>query len=378
MTFTPDRKRRESNRRARRAEFDSRGGAGRRPKSTPNGSAQDLSSLKEQLKAAGLDLTGHPFAEVFDALDPVPTESLESITADASVTADDDADAPAWTDDAEDEDSEGESSVQEPTADQEEDAPAWEESPEDSAPAQEPDPAEPVPAETEPAEDVLAWDDEAPLEATWTTEAEADDAETADIPAWDDEEEEGTATTCPDNSAASSGSQLVPAQLTSHHPLLPDSTWSDLADCAPEMTGAIAALAALDEQLRAFDRPMGPNEALHVIDGAEALRRLSDSLSVLALSVYERVGTPTDSGAKTPKDLIQSRLNLTGREANRRARLAENLGGRVTLDGQRLEPQHPLVAEQFHAGTLSAEHITALEECLKALPAWVDQATRTR
>ncbi|HHX46819.1 MAG TPA: DUF222 domain-containing protein, partial [Brevibacterium sp.] len=78
------------------------------------------------------------------------------------------------------------------------------------------------------------------------------------------------------------------------------------------------------------------------------------------------------------KALIQERLNLSGREANRRAKLAENLGGRVALDGQPLEPEHPLVAEQLHLGTLPAEHLTVIEECLKALPAWVDHETKSR
>ncbi|WP_166969294.1 HNH endonuclease signature motif containing protein [Brevibacterium atlanticum] len=304
MTYTPDRKRRKSNRRARRTDSGSRSDAGNRPKIGPSDTTPDLPSLREQLRAAGLDLTGHPFAEVFDALDPVPTEPLESAAADAGNTADEDAGSPPWSEETEN----GTITPGPPT---------------------------------DPGDNEPAWEDDEPARKEASDDAAA-------------------------------------AQRTSRHPLLPDTTWSDLADCAPEITDAITSLTGLDEKLRTFDRPMGPNEALHVIDGAEALRRLSDSLSTLALSVYERVGTPTDSGAKTPKDLIQSRLNLTGREANRRARLAESLGGRVTLDGQRLEPEHPLVAEQFHLGTLSAEHITALEECLKALPAWVDQATKDK
>lgn len=380
MTYTPDRKRRKSNRRARRADSDSRGGASRRPKSDRSNPTQDLSSLKEQLKAAGLDLTGHPFAEVFDALDPVPTEPLEPVTTDAGVAPDEDADVPAWT-----EDSESIASAQQPAVDPSDEVPAWEETAEDVSPSREPSPDL---AEDAPAWEDDAWDawgapaggDNAKLGETQHDEAKAEAseteaAETAEKPVWDDSAVDGvTASLSPEALAAKLGLQ----RPASRHPLLPDSTWSDLVNCAPEITDAIASLTDLDEALRTFDRPMGPDEALHVIDGAEALRRLSESLSTLALSVYERVGTPKDSGAKSPKDLIQNRLNLTGREANRRARLAEKLGGRVTLDGQRLEPKYPLVAEQFHRGTLSTEHITTLEECLNALPAWVDQATKDK
>lgn len=353
MTFTPDRKRRKSDRRARRTDSDSRGGAGSRPKSNRGDSAHNPTTLSEQLKAAGLDLSGHPFAEVFDALDPVQSEPLEPVATDAQTAANDNAATPPWDEDETDTETDAKTEI----------------------------PAE-APAGGQVAVtdgSVPQWDDDEDLESTSTQEPESDLAE--DVPDWDDlpdwdvvPEAGSVAATEPEAPATRPGRQLQP----SLHPLLPDSTWRDLADCAPEITEAIASLSGLDEQLRTFDRPMGPTEALHVIDGAEALRRLSESLSTLALSVYERVGTPKDSGAKSTKDLIQGRLNLTGREANRRARLAEKLGGRVTLDGQPLEPEHPLVAEQFHRGTLSAEHITALEECLNAVPAWVDQATKDK
>ncbi|MGO1908114.1 MAG: hypothetical protein ACTH1C_04320, partial [Brevibacterium linens] len=100
MTFTPDRKRRKSGKRDRRAAADSRGGASRRPPNAsvptdptnvPSRAARDAAdnapahpesesprpeSLAEQLKAAGLDLSGHHFAEVFEALDPVATDPV--------------------------------------------------------------------------------------------------------------------------------------------------------------------------------------------------------------------------------------------------------------------------------------------------------------
>lgn len=316
MTFTPDRKRRKSGKRDRRAATDSRGGASRRPPTnsspagstdlptpvardsadnapaSPEGELSRPSSLAEQLKAAGLDLSGHHFADVFNALDPVST------------------------DDELDEDA--------PTTDIEE-------------------PYEAVETPNSKAADVAQTSEAVETESSAEPES-GDDSQ----------------------------------RPTSLHPVLTGSTWNDLAKSAPEITDSIASLTGLVGALRAFDRPMGPNEALQVIDGAEALRRLSESLSTLALAVYERVGTPKDSGAKSTKALIQERLNLSGREANRRARLAENLGGRVALDGQPLEPEHPLVAEQLHLGTLPAEHLTVIEDCLKALPAWVDHETKSR
>ena len=343
MTFTPDRKRRKSGKRDRRAAADSRGGASRRPPTNsnpmdstafpspdargsedntpvcPEGESSRPSSLAEQLKAAGLDLSGHRLAEVFNALDPVSTDDEETRT-DTSVA---DAEEPCETVEA--------ANSAEPGPNPEADSTALLDTNEQTS------------STTRPATD----DSASPTTASTPVEAHLEAGDDSRRP-------------------------------TSLHPVLTDSTWNDLAANAPEITDSIASLTELVGALRAFDRPMGPNDALQVIDGAEALRRLSESLSTLALAVYERVGTPKDSGAKSTKALIQERLNLSGREANRRAKLAENLGGRVALDGQPLEPEHPLVAEQLHLGTLPAEHLTVIEECLKALPAWVDHETKSR
>ncbi|MGO2863303.1 MAG: DUF222 domain-containing protein [Brevibacterium sp.] len=119
---------------------------------------------------------------------------------------------------------------------------------------------------------------------------------------------------------------------------------------------------------------MGPDDAIRLIDGLEALGRVNEALSTLALSVCERVGTPTDYGAKTTKALIQDRLNITSREANRRTDMAKNLGGRVTLTGQPQAPVYPIVADAFNEGRLSADQARVIKDCLKALPTWTSQA----
>lgn len=372
MTFTPDRKRRKSGKRDRRAAADSRGGASRRPPTNttpadlvgttsqnvhaPEDTApaqpeetSDPATLAEQLKAAGLDLSGHDLAEVFEALDPVSTDD------DAAVD-----NAPIADDEQMDEDTSaldaGQPSKTVTTASRNNSR--------DTA-----DPAKSTRLDPNAKTDSAAHADPTSLFETneqissTTQPASADPASPANTS---------------DSVAAQPEAGTDSQRTTSLHPILTDAAWNDLAASAPEITDSISSLTELVGGLRAFDRPMGPNEALQVIDGAEALRRLSESLSTLALAVYERVGTPKDSGAKSTKALIQERLNLSGREANRRARLAENLGGRVALDGQPLEPEHPLVAEQLHLGTLPAEHLTVIEDCLKALPAWVDHETKSR
>ncbi|MFC9441303.1 DUF222 domain-containing protein, partial [Brevibacterium sp. NPDC056947] len=175
--------------------------------------------------------------------------------------------------------------------------------------------------------------------------------------------------------AALDGDTDVPAWV-SRHPLFTGTAWADLSAFAPEVTTGITTLMALDAQLRSFDKPMGPDEALLLVDGAEALSRVSEALSILALSVYDRVGTPAETGAKDTKSLIQDRLNLTRTEAHRRAEMAKNLGGRVDLAGQALKPLCPEVSEALHAGALSAGQAKTIDDCLAALPDWVSPEQR--
>ncbi|GAA3836280.1 hypothetical protein KACC15558_17910 [Brevibacterium ammoniilyticum] len=171
------------------------------------------------------------------------------------------------------------------------------------------------------------------------------------------------------------GDDAAPAWV-SRHPLLTDAGWADLSAFAPEITGSITTLMDFSNGLRSFEKPMGPDEALLLVDGVEALSRITEALSTLALSVYERVGTPTDSGAKSTKALIQHRLNLTPTEANRRTELAKNLGGRVSESGQRLAPLCPEVADGLHNGSLSAGQAKAIDDCMSDLPDWVSPEKR--
>ncbi|TSI17902.1 HNH endonuclease signature motif containing protein [Brevibacterium aurantiacum] len=162
------------------------------------------------------------------------------------------------------------------------------------------------------------------------------------------------------------------------HPLLSDAEWRDLDRLAPELTRSIGNLSILKDELLRFERPLGPDHAMTVINGIETATRILEAMSAVALSVYERCGTPTDYGAKTTKALVQNRLNLTGYEANRRAELAKNLGGRVYMTGQAREPVNPIVSKALHSGVLSAGQATAINDCLSKLPIWVSSSVRDK
>ncbi|MGO3071683.1 MAG: DUF222 domain-containing protein [Brevibacterium linens] len=184
-------------------------------------------------------------------------------------------------------------------------------------------------------------------------------------------------TLTPERSSDHSARNADNSPQTSGHPLLADEEWADLSRFAPEVTSSITQLMSLKDELRTFDRPMGPEQAIMLADGVEAITRINDALSTLALSVCERVGTPSDFGAKSTKSLIENRFNLTGAEANRRTDMAKNLGGRVDMAGQALPPLYPVVADALHAGTISAAQASVIEDCMRKLPTWVSQAVRS-
>lgn len=330
MTLTPDRRKRQSRRRSSASRGFDADGSGRgesRVESSPTDSASASAasasslgdaecaprSLRDQLEAAGLDLSDHPLAERFDAIAAVPAgddegsaEVDEGSANDGVVSADGDA--------VSDDDDAGDSG--------------------DGAGA-----------------------------SAAALDADDDDAVAADPTPGGD-------LAGPDRGSAPG------SESRGSHPLLSDEAWRHLTRIAPELTASIESLEGLKDGLRSFDRPMGPEEAVLVIDGVETASRVLEGLSAVALSVFERCGTPTDFGAKTTKALVQNRLQLTGAEAARRTELAKNLGNRVGLSGQSIEPLCPIVADGLHAGTLSAGQAAVIGECLQKLPTWVSPEVR--
>ncbi|SMX92429.1 MULTISPECIES: HNH endonuclease signature motif containing protein [Brevibacterium] len=162
----------------------------------------------------------------------------------------------------------------------------------------------------------------------------------------------------------------------SEHPLLDEHAWGSLARIAPEVADSIQGLQSLVGDLQSLNRPMGPEDAITVLDGLETVNRLVESLSVVTLSVFERVGTPRDYGAKSTKALVQNRLNLSEREAYRRSDLAEHLGNQVNFSGQPIGPKFPVVSEALQNGSLSSTQASTIIGCLKDLPLRASQDER--
>ncbi|WP_252199877.1 HNH endonuclease signature motif containing protein [Brevibacterium sp. RIT 803] len=286
--------------------------------STATGGPQ---SLFDQLKDSNLDLTGHPLAGKFESLAAVPTGQSEV------------------SNDRDDVDGHGESEARVSEASDTSEAKG----------------SRDTGGANETGEVAVTADNGRTVEASSTPVA---------------------TTSCDDSGPAVPGSSASGPSSPSPHPLLSSQEWADLSRFAPEVTTSLTALSGLKDGLRTFERPMGPDDAITLIDGLEALGRVNEALSTLALAVCERVGTPSDYGAKTTKALIQDRLNITAREANRRTDMAKSLGGRVTLTGQAQPPLFPMVADAFNEGRLSADQARVIKDCLTKLPTWVSQDDR--
>ncbi|WP_252199239.1 DUF222 domain-containing protein [Brevibacterium sp. RIT 803] len=344
MTLTPDRTPGNPEERdPRPGHGDAVAGSGAADASSSAGesssSAVGQQSLFDQLKDSNLDLTGHPLAGKFESLAAVPTGESSDQNGSGAEGADADSahaeGVPATDGDEADGHGESEARVSEAS-------------------------------ETSETSAIGGTCGTGGANETGEVAGTADDGRTVEA-----------ASTPAANTLGDDSGPAIPGPGTpGPHPLLSSEEWTDLSRFAPEVTTSLTALSGLKDGLRSFDRRMGPDDAIKLIDGLEALGRVNEALSTLALAVCERVGTPTDYGAKTTKALIQDRLNITAREANRRTDMAKSLGGRVTLTGQAQPPLFPMVADAFNEGRLSADQARVIKDCLTKLPTWVSQDNR--
>ncbi len=143
------------------------------------------------------------------------------------------------------------------------------------------------------------------------------------------------------------------------------------------MLDAVADMRAAHQKLLAhgLDRLTHP-ELLTLLSELETLTRQLPTIGHQVLARLDRDATPKDLGAKSLREVLTTRLRISGSDATRRLAEARDLGARVTLCG---EPQDPLLAHTAAAqaqGRISGEHVAVIREHLRHLPGWVDVATR--
>ncbi|MDN5913798.1 MAG: HNH endonuclease [Pseudonocardia sp.] len=118
------------------------------------------------------------------------------------------------------------------------------------------------------------------------------------------------------------------------------------------------------EELRAATTGAGDAEQLSVLIACEAGRRRLDHLSVGTLATVERRDVFTSRGYKSSASALADLLGWERFEARRHVMAAENVVGKVALDGTVLPPRLPSTTEVFDAGRTSLRHVEVVAKVL--------------
>ncbi|MFV8052309.1 DUF222 domain-containing protein [Mycobacterium sp. 48b] len=137
------------------------------------------------------------------------------------------------------------------------------------------------------------------------------------------------------------------------------------------LVGHRAATASLvDADFTAFDTA----ELLALQSERERLARTEAMIDHRIQAALMARAAPHEIGGKSWKDVLASRMRISGREASRRVAAAAALGPRYAVGGEVLEPLFPACAEALLAGTINTEHITIIRDTVAKAEKYVSIA----
>lgn len=148
------------------------------------------------------------------------------------------------------------------------------------------------------------------------------------------------------------------------------SDWEAIAAVFDRFDAAQAELAALS-----FDALTAP-EVLAVKDRLETVARRQAAVDHRLTQQLTSQASPVELGGKSWTDVLSNRLRISRGQARRRVDEAEDLGPRIAMTGERLEPLLPNVAAAQAAGTIGDEHVRIIRRFFADLPSAVDFETR--
>lgn len=141
--------------------------------------------------------------------------------------------------------------------------------------------------------------------------------------------------------------------------------------------------AAWDELEAAFDKVAALNYDVlthpELLSTDDRIERIARRLPTLERPLLARLTTelsPTALGAKSWKEVLRTRLRISGTDAARRLEEIADLGPRTSMTGQ---PLNPLLAQTAAAqadGRINADHVRHIREFFHKLPHSVDAPTR--
>ena len=125
----------------------------------------------------------------------------------------------------------------------------------------------------------------------------------------------------------------------------------------------------------AFDR-LTATERLALVEHVERAQRQHLALSHTVLASFADQADPVAFGERTLRQVVATRLHIEAKDAGARLRDAQQLGPRRSFTGQTLPPVLAETAAAMGRGDIGAAHVAEIQKALKALPPWVDTATR--
>jgi hypothetical protein len=117
---------------------------------------------------------------------------------------------------------------------------------------------------------------------------------------------------------------------------------------------------------------------LDVCAGLQDVRNLTPAAEHRAIAASSEQTTPATLGAKSWREVLQARLGISGKEANRRCAHALELGPRISLTGEVLAPKRKHVAAAQAGGWLTPDHITELLTFFKKCHDWISLEQQSR
>ncbi|MEU0495564.1 HNH endonuclease signature motif containing protein [Mycobacterium sp. NPDC006124] len=143
------------------------------------------------------------------------------------------------------------------------------------------------------------------------------------------------------------------------------------------VTAVVAGIrAALGDLLELDCDQFTHRELVELLGELESVTWQLPAVGHRVIARLQREASPAELGAKSLGSVLTQRLRISGKEARRRLREAEDLGPRTTFTGAPLEPTLAPTADAQARGAVGPEHITVITGFLDRLPGWVDPEVR--
>ncbi|MBP2452704.1 HNH endonuclease signature motif containing protein [Mycolicibacterium lutetiense] len=137
------------------------------------------------------------------------------------------------------------------------------------------------------------------------------------------------------------------------------------------LAGHLAATATLvDVDFSGFDTA----QLLAIQSQREQQARASAMIDHRIQAALMAQAAPHEIGGKSWKDVLATRMRISGKEASRRVAAAAELGPRYVIGGEVLEPLLPACAQALAAGTINTEHITIIRNTVANAEKYVSAA----